>query len=78
MLLFVRLLSFVEDTDIYSDIQGLLWTSVHNNLVKLREAEENNEESCEDNVKQVLEMALVLDTPPNIQITVELCGKFLS
>ena len=78
MLLFVRLLSFVEDTDIYSDIQGLLWTSVHNNLVKLREAEENNEENCEDNVKQVLEMALVLDTPPNIQITVELCGKFLS
>ena len=78
MLLFVRLLSFVEDTDIYSDIQDLLWTSVHNNLVKLREAEENNEENCEDNVKQVLEMALVLDTPPNIQITVELCGKFLS
>ena len=78
MLLFVRLLSFVEDTDIYSDIQNLLWTSVHNNLVKLREAEENNEENCEDNVKQVLEMALVLDTPPNIQITVELCGKFLS
>ena len=78
MLLFVRLLSFVEDTDIYSDIQDLLWTSVHNNLVKLREAEENNEENCEDNVKQVLEMALVLDTPPNIQITVEMCGKFLS
>ena len=72
------MLSFVEDTDIYSDIQDLLWTSVHNNLVKLREAEENNEENCEDNVKQVLEMALVLDTPPNIQITVELCGKFLS
>ena len=76
--MFVRLLSFVEDTDIYSDIQDLLWTSVHNNLVKLREAEENNEENCEDNVKQVLEMALVLDTPPNIQITVEMCGKFLS
>ena len=76
--MFVRLLSFVEDTDIYSDIQDLLWTSVHNNLVKLREAEENNEENCEDNVKQVLEMALVLNTPPNIQITVELCGKFLS
>ena len=76
--MFVRLLSFVEDTDIYSDIQDLLWTSVHNNLVKLREAEENKEENCEDNVKQVLEMALVLNTPPNIQITVELCGKFLS
>ena len=76
--MFVRLLSFVEDTDIYSDIQDLLWTSVHNNLVKLREAEENKEENCEDNVKQVLEMALVLNTPPKIQITVELCGKFLS
>ena len=76
--MFVRLLSFVEDTDIYSDIQDLLWTSVHNNLVKLRESEENKEENCEDNVKQVLEMALVLNTPPNIQITVELCGKFLS
>ena len=78
MLLFVRLLSFVEDTDIYSDIQDLLWTSVHNNLVKLREAEENKEENCDENVKQVLEMVLVLNTPANIQTTVELCGKFLS
>ena len=75
--MFIRLLSFVEDTDIYSDIQDLLWTSVHNNLVKLREAEENNQENCEEKVKQVLEMVLVLNTPANIKITLELCGKFL-
>ena len=52
MLLFVRLLSFVEDTDIYFDIQDLLWTSVHNNLVKLREAEENTEENTEENIEE--------------------------
>ena len=71
------MLSFVEDTDIYSDIQDLLWTSVHNSLVKLREAEENTEDNCEEKVKQVLEMVL-LNTPANIKITVELCGKFLT
>ena len=72
------MLSFVEDTDIYSDIQDLLWTSVHNSLVKLREAEENTEDNCEEKVKQVLEMVLLLNTPANIKITVELCGKFLT
>ena len=77
--MFSRLLSFVEDTDMFLDIQDLLWTSVHNNLVKLRESEENNEENCEENIRQVLEMVLLLKTPTvNTKITVELCGKFLT
>ena len=62
----------------FLDIQDLLWTSVHNNLVKLRESEENNEENCEENVKQVLEMVFLLNTSTNTKITLELCGKFLT
>ena len=70
----IRLLVYVEP----GDTRELLWTSVHSNLVKLREVAETKEEDCENNVRRVLEMVLILERCDHSEITCQLCSKFLT
>ena len=60
------------------DTRELLWTSVHSNLVKLREVAESREEDCEDEMRRVLEMVLILDHCDHSEITCQLCYKFVT